>query len=104
MIDRLDIVAVRIEQERGVIPGMIRPPARGPVVAAGGRDWRTQPLWGLGLSTTVNGSSAMLHDGRARNVPEAILWHGGEAAVSRDAFRNMPKADRDALVKFVESI
>lgn len=75
-----------------------------PDFQAGGRDWRTQPLWGLGLSKTVNGSTAMLHDGRARTVPEAILWHGGEAAVSREAFRNMPKADRDALVKFVESI
>jgi CxxC motif-containing protein (DUF1111 family) len=75
-----------------------------PDFKAGGRDWRTQPLWGLGLSKTVNGSSAMLHDGRARSVPEAILWHGGEAEVAREAFRAMPKADRDALVKFVESI
>lgn len=75
-----------------------------PDYRAGGRDWRTTPLWGLGLSSTVNGSTALLHDGRARNVTEAILWHGGEAEVSREAFRNMPKADREALVKFVESI
>jgi CxxC motif-containing protein (DUF1111 family) len=75
-----------------------------PDFQAGPRDWRTPPLWGLGLSRTVNGSTAMLHDGRARSVTEAILWHGGEAAPSREAFRNLPKADRDALVKFAESI
>ena len=75
-----------------------------PDYLAGGRDWRTTPLWGLGLSETVNGNGALLHDGRARNVTEAILWHGGEAEASREAFRNMPKAEREALVKFVESI
>ena len=75
-----------------------------PEFKAGGRDWRTQPLWGIGLSETVSGPLAMLHDGRARTVAEAIMWHGGEAKVSREAFRSMPKADRDALVKFVESI
>jgi CxxC motif-containing protein (DUF1111 family) len=75
-----------------------------PDFKAGPRDWRTPPLWGLGLSQTVSGSTAMLHDGRARTVTEAILWHGGEAEVSRDAFRNMPKAEREALVKFVEAI
>ena len=75
-----------------------------PDFRAGPRDWRTPALWGLGLSQTVNGSTAMLHDGRARNVTEAILWHGGEAEKSREAFRNMSKEDRAALVKFVESI
>jgi CxxC motif-containing protein (DUF1111 family) len=75
-----------------------------PDFKAGPRDWRTPPLWGLGLSQTVNGSTAMLHDGRARNVTEAILWHGGEAEVSREAYRNMNKADREALVRFIESI
>jgi len=75
-----------------------------PDFKAGPRDWRTPPLWGLGLSETVNGSTAMLHDGRARNVAEAILWHAGEAEVSREAFRIMPNADRKALVKFVEAI
>ena len=75
-----------------------------PDFLAGPRDWRTAPLWGLGLSQIVSGSTALLHDGRARNVAEAILWHGGEAGVSRAAFRNLPKADRDALVKFVEAI
>jgi CxxC motif-containing protein (DUF1111 family) len=75
-----------------------------PEFKAGGRDWRTQPLWGLGLSKTVNGSTDLLHDGRARGVTEAILWHGGEAQGSRDAFVRMTKADREALLKFLESI
>ena len=75
-----------------------------PDFAAGPRDWRTPALWGLGLSQTVSGSTAMLHDGRARSVAEAILWHGGEAQGAREAFRNMRKEEREALVKFVESI
>ncbi len=75
-----------------------------PDFEAGVRDWRTPALWGLGLSQTVSGSTAMLHDGRARNVTEAILWHGGEAEGSRELFRIMRKMDRDALVKFVEAI
>ena len=75
-----------------------------PDFKAGPRDWRTAPLWSIGLSGTVNGNTALLHDGRARNFSEAILWHGGEADASREAFRNMPKADREALVKFLESI
>lgn len=75
-----------------------------PDFQAGPRDWRTPPLWGLGLSETVTGSTAMLHDGRARNVTEAILWHGGEAAVARDAFARMSNVDRDALLKFLAAI
>ena len=75
-----------------------------PDFEAGPRDWRTPALWGLGLSETVTGQSTLLHDGRARNVTEAILWHGGEAQGSRDAFANMSRDDRDALVYFVESI
>lgn len=75
-----------------------------PDFQAGPRDWRTPPLWGLGLSEVVNGSSALLHDGRARNVTEAILWHGGEAQDSRDAFANMSREDREALLHFVKSI
>ena len=74
-----------------------------PDFLAGPRDWRTPPLWGLGLSQIVT-VAGMLHDGRARNVTEAILWHGGEAEAAREAFRTMPKADRDALLRFVESI
>jgi len=75
-----------------------------PDFKAGGREWRTPPLWGIGLLPKVSGHSDLLHDGRARNVTEAILWHGGQAEKSREAFRNMPKADREALVKFVESL
>jgi CxxC motif-containing protein (DUF1111 family) len=75
-----------------------------PDYLAGGRDWRTPALWGLGLSGTVNGHAALLHDGRARNPAEAILWHGGEATVSREAFRAMPKDDRDALLAFLASL
>jgi CxxC motif-containing protein (DUF1111 family) len=75
-----------------------------PDFKASGREWRTPPLWGIGLLPKVSGHSDLLHDGRARNVTEAILWHGGQAEKSREAFRNMPKADREALVKFVESL
>ena len=71
---------------------------------AGPRDWRTAPLWGLGLSETVNGNATLLHDGRARTLAEAVLWHGGEAQASREAFREMSKADRDALFAFVQSL
>ena len=69
-----------------------------PDFAAGERDWRTAPLWGLGLSKTVNGGTALLHDGRAGNVIEAILWHGGEAQTSRDAFAALSRSEREALV------
>ena len=75
-----------------------------PDFEAGPRDWRTPPLWGPGLSETVTGSTVMLHDGRARNTTEAILWHGGEAAVARDAFARMFEVDRDALLKFLAAI
>lgn len=75
-----------------------------PDYQAGGREWRTPPLWGLGLSQTVNGNSALLHDGRARNPVEAIMWHGGEATVSREAFRTMAKTDREALLAFLASL
>ena len=75
-----------------------------PDFKANGREWRTPPLWGVGLLRTVSGQSDLLHDGRARNVTEAILWHGGQAEKSREAFRTMSKADREALVRFVESL
>ncbi len=75
-----------------------------PDFKASGREWRTAPLWGIGLLRTVNGHGDLLHDGRARNVTEAILWHGGQAQPAREAFSAMPKPDRDALVKFVESL
>ena len=75
-----------------------------PEYQADGREWRTAPLWAIGLVREVNGHSDLMHDGRARNVTEAILWHGGEAEQSRELFRALPKADREALVKFVNSL
>ncbi len=75
-----------------------------PEYRAGPRDWRTPPLWGIGLSKIVNGNATLLHDGRARNAAEAILWHGGEAAAARDAFRSMSKRERDALLAFLASL
>jgi CxxC motif-containing protein (DUF1111 family) len=71
---------------------------------ATGRDWRTPPLWGIGLTKTVNGHTFFLHDGRARNLTEAILWHGGEAQAARDRFAALEKHDRYALLKFLESL
>ncbi len=75
-----------------------------PDFGAGPRDWRTPALWGLGLSQIVGGGIALLHDGRARNVTEAILWHGGEATDAREAFRRMTGGEREYLIRFVESI
>jgi CxxC motif-containing protein (DUF1111 family) len=74
------------------------------VGVADGREWRTQPLWGIGLTETVNGHTFFLHDGRARNLREAILWHGGEAEKARNAFAALPQEDRAALIKFLESL
>jgi CxxC motif-containing protein (DUF1111 family) len=71
---------------------------------ATGNEWRTPPLWGIGLTQTVNGHTFFLHDGRARNLTEAILWHGGEGQRARDRFAAAGAADRDALVKFLESL
>jgi CxxC motif-containing protein (DUF1111 family) len=71
---------------------------------ADGREWRTAPLWGIGLTETVSGHSFLLHDGRARNVEEAILWHGGEAQTARDAYAALSREEREALVKFVNSL
>lgn len=71
---------------------------------ASGREWRTQPLWGIGMTETVNDHTYFLHDGRARNLTEAILWHGGEAEAAREAFRLMPAEDRAALLAFLGSL
>lgn len=75
-----------------------------PDFLATGAEWRTPPLWGLGLVPVVNGHSNYLHDGRARDTSEAILWHGGEAEKARETYRTMKRADRAALVRFVESL
>ncbi len=71
---------------------------------ASGREWRTPPLWGLGRTRGVNGHRFYLHDGRARSPAEAILWHGGEGAKSRDSFLRLSKAQRRALLRFLESL
>jgi len=75
-----------------------------PVGEATGSEWRTPPLWGIGLTRTVSGHTFFLHDGRARNLTEAILWHGGEGKRARDGFAALAAADREALVKFLESL
>lgn len=75
-----------------------------PEARATGREWRTPPLWGIGLTEQVSGHTYFLHDGRARNLLEAILWHGGEAQAQRDAVAQMPPADRAALIRFLESL
>ena len=70
---------------------------------AGPCDWRTQPLWGLGLAGVV-ATEAYLHDGRARTMEEAILWHGGEAQKAQEGFANAPASDRAALLRFLKSL
>ena len=75
-----------------------------PDFAASGSDWRTSPLWGIGLSKQANGSTNFLHDGRARNLTEAIVWHGGEAAPSRNAFVNFSKEERNDLLAFLQAL
>jgi CxxC motif-containing protein (DUF1111 family) len=75
-----------------------------PEYLASGTEWRTPPLWGLGLAQTVLPYSRFLHDGRARTIEEAILWHGGEAERSKEAFRTMPAGDRSALLEFLHSL
>lgn len=69
-----------------------------------GCEWRTTPLWGIGLQRTVNGHTYFLHDGRARNLTEAIMWHDGEGAASRIIYSRMSKDDRDAVIEFLNSL
>lgn len=71
---------------------------------ANGMEWRTPPLWGIGLIETVNKHTFLLHDGRARNVEEAILWHGGEAQQTTDKFKQLSKTERTQLIRFVNSL
>ncbi|MBX9454803.1 MAG: c-type cytochrome [Rhizobium sp.] len=75
-----------------------------PVGGATGREWRTPPLWGIGLTSTVTNKAFYLHDGRARSLEEAILWHGGEAEAARDKYASLTRADRENLIKFLESL
>ncbi|OOE58285.1 thiol oxidoreductase [Salinivibrio sp. ML323] len=71
---------------------------------ANGREWRTPPLWGIGYTKEVNADATYLHDGRARTLMEAILWHDGEAASAKQRVLAMPKAERDALIAFLRSL
>ena len=75
-----------------------------PDYLATGTEWRTPPLWGLGLIRVVNKHTFLLHDGRARNAEEAILWHGGEAEASKKAFMNYSKTEREALLRFIDTL
>lgn len=76
-----------------------------PDFEANGKEWRTPPLWGLGLTKTVGGPNAnFLHDGRAKNLQEAIMWHGGEAENSKESFRKLNKAERESVINFLESL
>ncbi|WP_299024578.1 di-heme oxidoredictase family protein [uncultured Sulfitobacter sp.] len=75
-----------------------------PEARATGREWRTPPLWGIGLTQQVSGHSYFLHDGRARSLLEAVLWHGGEAAAQRDRVIALPTSEREALIAYLESL
>ena len=71
---------------------------------ASGREWRTPPLWGIGLVETVNGHTMFLHDGRARSIEEAVLWHDGEARQSRDYFIGLSSEERESVIRFLRSL
>ncbi len=75
-----------------------------PDFLADGNEWKTRPLWGIGMTMIANGHTNYLHDGRARNIQEAILWHGGEAETAKEFYRNLSKEDRDALLKFLNAL
>lgn len=75
-----------------------------PDYLAGGREWRTAPLWGIGLLDIANGAPYFLHDGRARTIEEAVLWHDGEAARSKQQYMQLSKTDRNALLQFLKSL
>ncbi|MFB1072709.1 di-heme oxidoredictase family protein [Vibrio diabolicus] len=75
-----------------------------PEYLANGREWRTAPLWGIGYTEEVNGHTYFLHDGRARNLMEAVLWHGGEAETAKQNVLALNKKERDALIAFLNSL
>lgn len=75
-----------------------------PDIEADGNEWRTPPLWGIGLIHAVNKHNRLLHDGRARGIEEAILWHGGEASDSKKTFMSFSQVQRKQLIQFVESL
>lgn len=71
---------------------------------ADGKEWRTPPLWGIGLYSQISQHNFLLHDGRARGLQEAILWHEGEAKFSKEKYMNLNKKDRERILKFLESL
>jgi CxxC motif-containing protein (DUF1111 family) len=75
-----------------------------PDFLATGKEWRTTPLWGIGLFAKTNGTPFYLHDGRAKTIEEAILWHDGEAQNARQHFMQLSKQDRLSLLKFIQSL
>lgn len=75
-----------------------------PDFMANGREWKTRPLWGIGFQFLVNGHTQFLHDGRAANLTEAILWHGGEAQRAKDKFKQLSKKEREDLLAFLNSL
>ena len=75
-----------------------------PTYQADGNEWRTSPLWGIGLTRVINPKATFLHDGRAKTLEEAILWHGGEAEESREDFKALSAGDRQALIAFLMSL
>lgn len=75
-----------------------------PEFLADGQEWRTPPLWGIGLTKTVNGHTNFLHDGRARSLLEAVLWHGGEAEKSRQNFEKLTATERESVIRFLEAL
>lgn len=75
-----------------------------PDFLASGSEWKTRPLWGIGLTELVNGHTFFLHDGRARNLTEAILWHGGEGQKAKDHFKQLSTSERNALLAFLNSL
>lgn len=75
-----------------------------PEGSADGQEWRTPPLWGVGLLRNISGDLGLLHDGRAGSIEEAILWHDGEAAVTRKRFADMSKSERENIIEFIDSL
>ena len=75
-----------------------------PDYLANGQEWKTRPLWGIGMTELVNGHTHFLHDGRARNFEEAILWHGGEAEQAKENFKRLEKEEREAVIAFLKAL
>ena len=71
---------------------------------ATGTEWKTTPLWGIGLAKVVNSKAQFMHDGRAKTIQEAILWHGGEAQSSKNKYKQLSAKDRTDLLNFINSL